>query len=114
MVSRKGAAIGGAAPLFAALGDPTRLRLVARLCEGGPQSIVRLTEGMELTRQGVTKHLRVLGDAGLVRGTRRGRESLWTIEPKQIDVARSYLDLMSHRWDERLARLEKHVTKARK
>jgi len=86
---------------------------VARLCDGGPQSIVRLTEGMDLTRQGVTKHLRVLADAGLIRGTRRGRESLWKIESRQLDVARSYLGLMSRRWDERLARLEKHVTRSR-
>ena len=112
MVSRRRTAIQSAAPLFAALGDPTRLRLVARLCDGGPQSIARLTEGMELTRQGVTKHLRVLADAGLIQGARRGRESLWRIEPRQFDIARSYLGLMSRRWDERLARLEKHVTRS--
>ena len=111
MVSRKEAGIEGAAPLFAALGDPTRLRLVARLSQGGSQSIVRLTEGLDLTRQGVTKHLRVLADAGLVRGTRRGRESLWEIEPGQFDVARRYLNVMSRRWDERLARLEKHLAR---
>src|SRR5262249_59378479 len=114
MVSRKQSGIESGAPLFAALGDPTRLRLVARLCEGGPQSIVRLTEGMALTRQGVTKHLRVLAEAGLVRGTRQGRESLWKIEPGKIDVARRYLAVMSRRWDERLARLDRHVTRPRK
>jgi len=111
MAGRRRAGIESTAPLFAALGDPMRLRLVARLCEGGPHSIVRLTEGTELTRQGVTKHLRVLADAGLIQGTWRGRERLWKIEPGRFDVARGYLELMSRRWDERLARLDQHVSK---
>src|SRR5881296_2777931 len=66
----KSGAFRGSAPIFAALGDGTRLRLVARLCAGGPQSIARLTAGSEITRQAVTKHLLVLADAGLVRGVR--------------------------------------------
>jgi DNA-binding transcriptional ArsR family regulator len=98
-----------AAPLFAALGDATRLRLVIRLCDGGPQSIARLTTGSDFTRQAITKHLRVLEDAGVVRGVRLGRESRWEVEPARLDVARRYLDLMSKRWDERLSALAEHL-----
>jgi DNA-binding transcriptional ArsR family regulator len=75
---------GASALLFAALGDPTRLRLVSRLCEGGPLSIARLTAGSRLTRQAITKHLRVLKGAGLVRSRRRGRESLWQLEQRRL------------------------------
>jgi DNA-binding transcriptional ArsR family regulator len=94
-----------AAPVFAALGDATRLRLVARLCAGGPQSIARLTEGAEVTRQAITKHLRVLEEAGVVRGSRDGRESVWEIEPRRLDDARRSLDLISARWDAAIDRL---------
>lgn len=97
------------APIFAALGDATRLKLVARLCQGGPQSIARLTRGTALTRQAITKHLRVLAGAGLARGTRLGRESHWELEPEQLDVAHRYLDLISKRWDEALRRLQRFV-----
>jgi DNA-binding transcriptional ArsR family regulator len=93
------------APVFGALGDPTRLRLVSSLSERGPQSIAGLTRGTRLTRQAIAKHLRVLAGAGLVRGRRRGRESRWELEPAGIDVARRYLDLVSARWDEALERL---------
>lgn len=93
------------APVFGALGDPTRLRLVASLSTRGPQSITGLTRGTRLTRQAITKHLRVLAGAGLVRGRRHGRESRWELEPAGIDVARRYLDLVSARWDEALGRL---------
>lgn len=97
------------ASVFAALGDGTRLRLVARLCAGGPMSIARLTEGSDVTRQAVTKHLRVLAQAGLVRGRRRGRESLWQLEPRQLEAARRYLDVISKRWDDTLERLKAAV-----
>jgi len=93
------------APIFAALGDETRLRIVARLSSSGPLSIVRLTEGEQMTRQAITKHLSVLAGAGLVRDVRRGRERLWELEPAPLDVARRYLDLVSKRWDDALARL---------
>ena len=114
----KSSAFTGSAPIFAALGDPTRLRLVARLCAGGPQSIARLTAGSEVTRQAVTKHLLVLADAGLVRGVRQGRESRWALEPEQLEVARRYLDLISEQWTQRLEALQLHLesmpeTKAR-
>lgn len=99
----------GSAPVFAALGDPTRLGLVVRLSEGGPQSIKRLTRGSNRTRQAVTKHLLVLAEAGLVRGARVGRESRWELERARLEVAYRYLDLVSRRWDEALGRLQKLV-----
>ena len=95
--------------MFAALGDETRLAIVSRLCKGGPSSIAELTEGAGVTRQAITKHLRVLADAGVVRGSRRGRESRWELTPRRLDVAHRYLDLISRRWDSALERLREHV-----
>src|SRR5438132_13654189 len=80
--------INQAAPLFAALGDEIRLGLVARLSGGQPLSITRLTAGTEVTRQAITRHLEVLSDAGLVRGTRHGRERLWELDQSRLDLAR--------------------------
>jgi DNA-binding transcriptional ArsR family regulator len=97
------------APLFAALGDETRLQLVARLCDEGPQSIAKLTENADVTRQAVTKHLRVLEGAGLVKGVRDGRESLWEIEPRRIEDARRYLEIISTQWDQAIGRLRAFV-----
>lgn len=97
------------APVFAALGDETRLRLLARLGGGESMSIARLTAGSGITRQGVTKHLRVLADAGLVRSSRRGRESLWRLERRRLDEARRLLDHISGQWDESLAKLKLFV-----
>jgi DNA-binding transcriptional ArsR family regulator len=96
------------AQLFAALGDETRQRLLARLMEG-PLSITSLTEGSGITRQAVTKHLRVLADAGFVRSDRQGRESVWTIEANALADARRYLDQISARWDSALTRLQNLV-----
>ena len=101
--------IESSAPVFGALGDPTRLRLVARLSQGGPQSITRLTRGTSLTRQAITKHLRVLAGAGLVRGARLGRESRWKLEPKRLEVAHRYLEMVSKRWDSALGGLKTFV-----
>jgi DNA-binding transcriptional ArsR family regulator len=98
-----------AAPVFAALGDETRLRLVARLGAAGPLSIARLTTGTGVTRQAVTKHLHVLAGAGLARGIRQGRERLWRLEPAQLQEARRALDLISSKWDEALGRLKAAV-----
>jgi len=95
--------------VFAALGDETRLSVLGRLAKGEPQSIARLTEGTRLTRQAVTKHLRVLEDAGVVRSVRIGRESRFTLEPRPIDEARDFLDLVSRQWDDALARLKAFV-----
>ena len=97
------------APLFAALGDKTRLGLVARLCDHGPMSITRLTTGSKVTRQAVTKHLRVMEDAGLVHSTRHGRESVWQLDRQRLQDARRYLDLISSQWDDALSRLRQFV-----
>src|SRR5579863_8359833 len=99
----------GAAPVFAALGDPTRLRIVSRLCADGPLSIVRLSEGADVTRQAITKHLHALAAAGLVRDARRGRERIWELEPRRLDEARRYLDDISVQWDAAVDRLKAFV-----
>src|SRR2546430_8771507 len=91
-----------AAPVFAALGDETRLHIVARLCDGGPQSIVRLTRGANVSRQAVTKHLQALADAGIVHSSRQGRERIWAIRTKRLTEVRRYLDRISRQWDEAL------------
>ena len=93
------------ARLFAALGDETRLRLVSRLCDGGPTSISGLTEGFGITRQAITKHLNVMEKAGLVRKRRRGRESVWRVSPRRLKDLRRHLEEISTRWDEALERL---------
>ncbi len=101
--------VSRAAPVFAALGDETRLALVSRLSSEGPLSITRLTFGFAVTRQAITKHLGVLATAGLVSDVRRGRERIWELEPEQMEAARTYLEHVSKRWDEVLDRLKKFV-----
>jgi DNA-binding transcriptional ArsR family regulator len=101
--------VSRAAPVFAALGDETRLALVARLSSEGPLSITRLTDGSAVTRQAVTKHLDVLATAGLVSDVRRGRERIWELELEQMEAARTYLERVSKRWDQALDRLRKFV-----
>jgi len=95
-----------AAPLFAALGDETRLKLVSRLSTEGPLSIVRLSEGTDVTRQAITKHLRALADAGLVQDCRQGRERIWELRPKRLEKAREHLDHIAQQWDAALGRLQ--------
>jgi DNA-binding transcriptional ArsR family regulator len=108
--TRSGAAgLRTRASVFAALGDETRLSVLGRLAKGEPQSIARLTAGTRLTRQAVTKHLRVLEGAGVVRSVRVGRESRFTLEPRPLDEARAYLDVVSRQWDDALARLKAFV-----
>lgn len=102
-------ALERSAPVFAALGDGTRLRVVMLLCSGGPASIVRLTDGTAVTRQAVAKHLRVLEAAGLVRSARMGRESVWTLNPEQLVAARRCLDQISAQWDQALSSLQRFV-----
>jgi DNA-binding transcriptional ArsR family regulator len=97
------------AAIFATLGDSTRLFLVAKLCNGEPQSIAQLTEGTVLTRQAVTKHLRVLERTGIVHSVRMGRERRFAFDPEPIDELRKYLDSVSEQWDDALARLKKFV-----
>ena len=99
------------APVFAALGDATRLSLVARLAVDDHRSISQLTEGTQLTRQAVTKHLRVLEQAGIVRCVRAGRESLFALDPGPIQAMRDYLNMVSLHWDEALGRLREFVEK---
>ncbi len=98
-----------AAPVFAALGDPTRLRLIAALCAGGALSITQLTAGTAVTRQAVTKHLEVLAAAGLARDIRQGRERLWELQPSRLDEARRALDAIAAQWDQALQRLKAFV-----
>jgi DNA-binding transcriptional ArsR family regulator len=100
------AALRARASVFAALGDKTRLGLLGRLTNGEPQSISRLTSGTRLTRQAVTKHLRVLEGAGVVHSVKTGRESRFALEPKTIIDAQTYLDQVSRQWDNALARLK--------
>jgi DNA-binding transcriptional ArsR family regulator len=97
------------APVFAALGDTTRLALVAQLCGGQPRSISQLTRGSRLTRQAITKHLQVLERAEIVRSVHVGRESLFELNPEPIDELRKYLDRVSELWDRKLARLKSFV-----
>jgi DNA-binding transcriptional ArsR family regulator len=109
--SKNGAKPGGSALLFAALGDTTRLWLVARLCDGGPMSIASLTEGSRVTRQAISKHLRVLEGAAVLRSSRRGRESIWRLERRRLHEARRYLDQIESQWDDALGRLSAFVEK---
>jgi DNA-binding transcriptional ArsR family regulator len=97
------------APTFAALGDETRLSLVAKLSGGQPYSISQLTQGSRLTRQAITKHLQVLERAKIVHSVRMGRESLFELDPQPIDGLRKYLEIVSEQWDQALSRLKSFV-----
>ncbi len=101
----------GKAPVrvFRALGDHTRWRLVERMARRQPLSITQLVAGTDITRQAVTKHLHVLARAGVACSSRRGREQLWSLDQKQLDQAREYLDRVSRQWDDALARLKSFV-----
>ena len=101
--------VAGAALLFAALGDPTRLALLQRLSRGGPASISVLADSFETTRQGITKHLHVLAAAGIIEGERRGREHVWAINPGRLAEAQRHLQVIARGWDDALARLKAHV-----
>jgi DNA-binding transcriptional ArsR family regulator len=103
------ARLSEAAPVFAALGDSTRAGLVARLCVEGPLSISRLSDGSGVTRQAITKQLRTLGAAGLVRDVRRGRERIYELEPRRLEKARRSLDQISADWDSAISRLKAFV-----
>ena len=95
-----------AAPVFAALGDATRLQIVARLCSEGPLSIAKLSHGRQVSRQAVTKHLRALERAGLAASRRAGRERVWSLKTKPIAQTRVYLDQIAADWDRALTRLK--------
>ena len=102
-------ALRKAAPVFAALGDETRMRLIAVLCAGSALSIAQLTDGTVNTRQAVTKHLQVLADAGLVRDIKQGRERLWEFEPTRLEEARRSLEMVAQQWDQALMRLKRKL-----
>lgn len=95
--------------VFAALGDKTRLSLVAKLSDGRRRSISQMTAGSKLTRQAITKHLRVLESAGMVHRSRMGRETLFEFSPRPIEGIEQYLDLVSQQWDQALSRLKSFV-----
>jgi DNA-binding transcriptional ArsR family regulator len=107
--SSKAQPLRNAAPIFAALGDETRLRLVAVLCAGGAMSIAQLTSGTQITRQAVTKHLHVLAGAGLVRDVKSGRERLWEFELEKLEEARHSLEMIARQWDHALLQLKRAV-----
>ena len=96
----------GAALLFAALGDPTRLALIKQLSTGGPASISALADQQWMTRQGVTKHLHVLAAAGIIDGSRQGRELVWTLNPQRLAEGRRHIDIIAAGWTEALDRLK--------
>lgn len=98
-----------AANIFAALGDSTRLALIARLCDGSQCSISELSTDSPLTRQAITKHLRVLEDAGVVSNRKSGRESIYTLDPKRLHDATAYIDVVSRQWDQALGRLKSFI-----
>ena len=108
-MSRQASRLTKAAPVFAALGDPVRLAMVAQLCRDGPQPTIRLKQGTPVSRQAVTKHLRMLEKAGLVQSRRVGRDRLWQIEARQLTEVRKYLDQISAEWDATLERLRRFV-----
>lgn len=103
--ARRRLAVDDAAPLFAALGDPTRLRLLGRLSSAGPASITALQADAEVSRQAVAKHLEVLSDAGLVTSERDGRERIFELRPQRLADAHAHLERISKQWDDALARL---------
>jgi DNA-binding transcriptional ArsR family regulator len=103
---RKKRSLDDCAPIFAALGDQTRLRLVTALCLGGEMSITQLTAGTDITRQAITKHLGVLAAAGLIRDVKVERERLWEFEPAQLDQARRSLEAIAQQWDQALTKLK--------
>jgi DNA-binding transcriptional ArsR family regulator len=99
----------GTAPLFAALGDPVRLAMIARLSGDGPLATRDLQRNTGVSRQAITKHLQVLENAGLVSSDRVGRDRQWRMQAQQLAAARRFLEQISQQWDLRLARLKAFV-----
>jgi DNA-binding transcriptional ArsR family regulator len=98
-----------AAPLFDALGDPNRLRIISRLCDGGPCSTSQVAQAIPVTRQAATKHLQLMAAVGLVSSRRRGRERIWTVHTRPLAHASDYLIQLSRQWDAALERLRAYV-----
>ena len=111
MSASRGSAAQKAAPVFAALADATRLSLVRRLSTEGPLSITRLSDGSGMTRQAITRHLHALNEVGLVRDTWEGRERVFSLDLKRLEIARQYLEDVSAHWDAAAARLKAFVEK---
>lgn len=109
MSRRNNPALPELAPVFLALGDKTRLRLIAVLCVGGAFSITQLTANTQITRQAVTKHLRVLAEAGLVKDLKVGRERVWQYDPTQLEAARRSLEIIGRQWELALGKLKAFV-----
>ena len=103
------AALDGAAPLFDALGDPNRLRIFTRLCDGGPSSTSQVMQVIPVSRQAVSKHLSMLEGVGLVRSRKHGRERIWTVQTQPLVQAGDYLSQLSKRWDHAVERLRAFV-----
>ena len=106
------AGLGQAAPLFGvfqALGDPNRLRIIVRLCDGGPSSTTQITQSIPVSRQAVTKHLLAMEAVGLVDSHRRGRERIWVVRTEPLGDASEYLTQLSDRWDRAIERLRAFV-----
>lgn len=97
------------APLFDALGDPNRLRIITRLCDGGPSSTTEVTQVVAVSRQAATKHLMLMEAVGLVSSERKGRERIWRVQPKPLSEASDYLTALSERWDRAIDRLRAFV-----
>jgi len=96
-------------PVFNALGDPNRLRIITRLCDGGPCSTSQVTQVVAVSRQAATKHLLLLEAVGLVSSERHGRERIWRMQPKPLVDASDYLTALSQRWDRAIDRLRAYV-----
>lgn len=109
MSAKRPSSVRAKAAVFRALGDETRLLLLTRLCSGKRYSIAELTEGTKLTRQAVTKHLRVLERVRMVHATQHGRESLFAFDPHPVIEMKEYLEFVSKQWDVALARLKHFV-----
>lgn len=97
------------ASVFDALGDPHRLQMVIRLCDAGPSSTLEMAQAISLTRQATTKHLEILQAVGVVSSAKRGRERIWTVQPKPLTAAGDYLNALSRRWDQAIDRLKAFV-----
>ncbi|MGV0834953.1 ArsR/SmtB family transcription factor [Mycolicibacterium thermoresistibile] len=96
-------------PVFNALGDPNRMRLITRLCDTGPGSTSEVAQAVSVSRQAATKHLLLLEEAGLVSSDRRGRERIWRMHPEALDNAGGYLEQLARRWDRAIDRLRAFV-----
>jgi DNA-binding transcriptional ArsR family regulator len=108
-VSAQAAVVESAPGVFSALGDPNRLRIITRLCDGGPCSTTEVTQVVSVTRQAATKHLLLLEAVGLVSSQRQGRERIWRVQPKPLTDASEYLTALSQRWDRAIDRLRAYV-----